>query len=90
MLILRFLRVCGFVVFRHPPTLDFVSRGLVFVCSRCLNMCVVWWFRADFTSFAGVWFCCFSTATDVGFCLTRSSIRMFVLLEHVRFMVVSC
>ena len=35
MLISRFLRVCGFVVFRHLPTLDFVSRGLVFVCSRC-------------------------------------------------------
>ena len=37
MLISRFLRVCGFVVFRHLPTLDFVSRGLVFVCSRCLK-----------------------------------------------------
>ena len=40
MLISRGLRVCGFAVFRHLPTLDFVSRGLVFVCSRCLKMCV--------------------------------------------------
>ena len=40
MLISRFLRVCGFAVFRHLPTLDFVSRGLVFVYSRCLKMCV--------------------------------------------------
>ena len=69
MLISRFLRVCGFVVVRHLPTLDFVSRGLVFVCSRCLQMCVLWWFRADFLIFVGVWFCCFSTSTDVGFCL---------------------
>ena len=84
MLISRFLRVCGFVVFRHLPTLDFVSRGLVFVCSRCLKMCVLWWFRADFTIFVGVWFCCFSTSTDVGFCLTRFSIRMFALPENVR------
>ena len=45
MLISRFLRVCGFVVFRHLPTLDFVSPF---------------------------------------------SIRMFALLENVRFMVVSC
>ena len=51
MLISRFLRVCGFVVCRHLPTLDFVPRGLVFVCSCCLNMCVLWWFRADFTIF---------------------------------------
>ena len=45
----------------------------------------LWWFRADFTIFAGVWFCCFSTSTDVGFCLTRFSTRMFALLENVRF-----
>ena len=66
MLISRFLRVCAFVGFRHLPTLDFVSRGLVFVCSRCLKMCVLWWFRADFAILVGVWFCCFSTSTDVG------------------------
>ena len=40
MLISQFLWVCGFAVFRHLPTLDFVSRGLVFVCSLCLKMCV--------------------------------------------------
>ena len=56
----------------------------------CLKMCILWWSRADFTIFAGVWFCCFSTSTDVGFCLTRFSIRMLSLLENVRFMVVSC
>ena len=44
----------------------------------------------DFMIFAGVWFFCFSTSTDVGFCLTRFSIGMFALLENVCFMVVSC
>ena len=40
-----------------------------------------------------LWVCGFvvlSTSTDVGFCLTRFSIRMFALLENVRLMVVSC
>ena len=40
MLISPILWVCGFVVFRHLPTLDFASCSLVLVCSRCLNMCV--------------------------------------------------
>ena len=65
------------------------AAGLVLKCSRCLKIVVLWWFLADFTIFEGVWFCCFSTSTDVRFCLTRFSIRMFALPENVRFMVVS-
>ena len=68
---------------RHP-------HNLVLTCSHCLKMCALWWFRADFTIFQGVWFCCFSTSTDVRFCLTPFSIRMFALPENVRFMVMPC
>ena len=39
-------------------------------------------FCADFMIFRGVWFCCFSTSTDVRFCLTRFSIRTFALPEN--------
>ena len=60
------------------------AAGLELTCCRCLKMCSLWWLRADFTIFAGVWFCCFSTSTDVGFCLTRFSIRMFALPQDVR------
>ena len=35
------------------------AAGLELTCCRCLKMCILWWFRADFTIFAGVWFCCF-------------------------------
>ena len=64
------------------------AAGLELKCCRCLKICVLWWFRADFTIFVGVWFCFFSASTDVGFCLTRFS--MFALHENVRFMVVPC
>ena len=39
-LISRFLWVCGFAVFSTSTDVGFVSRRLVFVCSRCLKMCV--------------------------------------------------
>ena len=66
------------------------AAGLVLGCLCCLKMCVLQQFRAHFIFFKGRWFCRFSTSTGVRSCHARLSIGVFVLLESVRFMMVSC